>query len=123
MHVLAQAQAGIEGAPLALAGFAALAALAYKIIDFLRMLASLPGTKSGVVTQLLAWIGAIGVLFLYAASQFGDTVSISNVTLDKMDTATKLLTGLALGSFASVIVDFRQAFDSGDSAAKPPLLK
>lgn len=122
MSVLAQAVETVDS-PVIIAGLAGLSVLTWKVIDFFRMLTSLPETKSGVVTQALSWIASIGAVFLYGSSQFGDTIAVGGIQLDAMDTATKMLFGLVLGSTASVLVDFKQAFDGNDNATKPPLLK
>lgn len=112
-----------DGAPILIAGLVGLSALSWKVIDFLRMLANLKTEKSGVITQALAWVGSIAAVFLYGESQFGDTVTVASIRLDNMDSATKLLFGLVLGSTAAVLVDFKQAIDNNDNATKPPLLK
>lgn len=108
---------------LTLAGLVGLLALAAKVVDFLRYLANLPTTLSSVLTQLLAWVGATLVVFLYGASQFGTTVDFGGIALSDMDGWTKLLVGLAIGSLASLAKDFVAARDNTDSAAVPPLLK
>ena len=121
MLTLAQ-ETGVDS-PIVIVGLVGLSALTWKVIDFLRMLTNLGTQKSAVVTQALSWVGAIGAVFLYGESQFGDSVSVAGLQLGAMDTPTKFLFGLVLGSSASALVDFKQAFDGKDSAAKPPLLK
>lgn len=105
-----------------IAGMVGLLALAAKAIDFLRLLANLPATKSSVLTQALAWAGATAIVFLYGASQFGDTVDVAGISLADMDAATKLLVGLAIGSLASLAKDVIKARDNTDTAKVPPLL-
>jgi len=117
-----QAGTAIEGAPLAVAGFVGLAALTWKFVDWLRLLMNFRDHRSGIITQFLAWVGACLAVYLYGESQFGDTVNISGISLDHMDSATKLLVGLAIGSTASVAVDLKQALDGKDDATKPALL-
>lgn len=107
---------------LVIAGLVGLLALAAKVIDFLRYLTNLPGTRTQVVTQLLAWAGATAVVFLYGVSDFGPTVTIDGLSLSDMTGWTKLLVGLTIGSLASLVVDFRKARDNTDSAQVPPLL-
>lgn len=106
-----------------IAGLLGLLALAAKVIDFLRFVLDLPRSKSAVLTQLLAWLGAIAVVFLYGASQFGDTVNVGGITLSDMDGPTKLLVGLAVGSLASLVKDYTAARDNTNSAKFPPLLQ
>jgi hypothetical protein len=105
-----------------IAGMIGLLALAAKMIDFLRLLSNLPATKSSALTQALAWVGAIAIVFLYGSSQFGDTVKVDGLTLSDMDGTTKLLVGLAVGSLASLAKDFIKARDNTDSAKVPPLI-
>lgn len=105
------------------AGLAGLAALVWKVTDFLRLVANLPATRSSVVTQLVAWLAGVGAVFLYGASQLGDfQVPGTKLLLSDMNGWTKLIVGLAIGSATSVGVDVKQAIDRSDSAAKPALL-
>lgn len=113
----------MDQAAITLAGLGGLVAIAVKVIDFLRMLANAETEKSGIVTQLAAWLGATAVVFLYGASQLGDFVLPgTDILLENADSPTKVLLGLAVGSGASLLVDFKQAIDKSDSAAKPTLL-
>jgi hypothetical protein len=121
MHVLAQVP--VTDPIVAIGGFVGLTALILKAVDFLRLLANLVTNKSAVITQLLAWIGGIGAVVLFAATDFGDSVNVAGTTLDKVSGVTLVLLGIMLSSAASVLVDFKQSIDSTDSAAKPPLLK
>jgi hypothetical protein len=121
MHVLAQVST--TDPVVTVAGLAGLSALILKVIDFLRLLVHFSTNKSGVITQLLVWIGGIASVVLFASTDFGNSVTISGVVLDKATGATLVLIGIMLGSAASVIVDFKQSIDSSDSASKPPLLK
>lgn len=105
-----------------IAGIVGLLALAAKVIDFLRYLTDLPRSRSAVLTQALAWVGAIAVVFLYGASQFGSTVDVSGIALSDMDGPTKALVGLAVGSLASLVKDHIKARDNTDTAKVPPLL-
>lgn len=107
-----------------LVGFAGLLALTWKVTDFMRLLGSFAEHKSGIVTQILAWVGAIAVVMLFARSDFGETVEIpgSTLTLDTLNVFSLILVGLMVGSAASAAVDVKQAIDGRDSSAKPPLL-
>jgi hypothetical protein len=121
MHVLAQVPA--TDPIIAIGGFVGLVALILKAVDFLRLLANIGPNKSAVITQLLAWIGGIGAVVLFAATDFGNSVNAAGTTLDKVSGPTLVLLGIMLSSAASVVVDFKQSFDSTDSSVKPPLLK
>jgi hypothetical protein len=104
-------------------GLAGMLALIVKVIDFARLLTNISTTKSSVVTQLLTWVAAVGVVVLYAESQLGDfQIPGMDLLLSETTFPTQVLIGLAIGSTASVAVDWKQAVDSTDSAAKPPLL-
>ena len=103
-------------------GVVGLVALIYKTIDFLRMLVNLKTQKSGVVTQLVAWVGGILAVVLYANSDFADSVTIGGKNLSAMGGATLFMVGIVLGSMASATVDIKQAFDNNDSASKPKLI-
>lgn len=102
-----------------LAGLVGLLATAAKVIDFLRYLVNLPVTKSQVLVQLLAWCGGVAVVFLYAASDFGVTVDLGGILLSDVNSATKVLVGMAIGSGASLVKDF--ATNRRDPV--PPLVK
>jgi hypothetical protein len=107
-----------------LAGLVGMLAVVWKVIDFLRLAANWPTTRSSVVTQLLTWAGAVVVVFLYAASELGDfVIPGTELVLSDTNAWTKIVLALAIGSATSVAVDFKQAIDSTDSAAKPPLLE
>lgn len=104
-------------------GTAGLAALVWKFVDFLRLLSHFATEKSAVITQLTAWGGGIVAVELFAHSDFGKNVTIGTTTLDKYSGMTLLIIGLMASSIASAAVDYKQARDTTDSAAKPPLLK
>ena len=107
-----------------IAGLVGMLAVVWKVIDFLRLVANWPTSRSSVVTQLLTWIGAVLVVWLYAASQLGDfVIPGTELVLSDANVWTLVILGLAIGSTASVAVDVKQAIDASDSAAKPPLLE
>lgn len=103
-------------------GVIGLVALIAKFTDFLRVVTNLPGSLSAVLTQLTAWGAGLAGVFLYSASDFGPTITIGGMLLSDIDGPAKVILGLALGSAASLAVDFKQAFDNNDTAAKPPLV-
>lgn len=121
MHVLAQ----VEGTDpiIAVGGFVGLIALIHKAVDFLRLLLNFSTNKSAILTQVLAWVGGIAAIVLFAASDFGDSVNAAGSTLDEVSGATLVLLGIMLSSAASVVVDFKQSIDNSDSAAKPSIMK
>lgn len=103
-------------------GLVGLAALVWQLIDFMREVRALPGSRSAVLTQLCAWAAGVAAVFLYGASQFGSTVVVGDIPISDMDGPTKLLVGVAVASVASSLVDFKQARDDSDSAKVPPLI-
>jgi hypothetical protein len=103
-------------------GVVGLAALVTKVTDFLRYLTNLPQTKSSIVTQLVAWGGGVIGVFAYSATDFGPTIDVNGILLNNLNSASKLVLGLAIGSIGSAFVDYKQARDNTDSSAVPPLL-
>lgn len=122
MHVLAQVP-GANDQILAIGGLIGLTTLVVKAVDFMRLLVNLSANKSAVLTQLLAWAGGIGAIFLFAATDYASSVGAAGTTLNNVSGATLVLVGLMMSSSASVLVDFKQSIDNSDTAAKPPLLK
>jgi hypothetical protein len=100
------------------------AALVWKVIDFLRMLFNFNTQKSAIITQATAWVG--GVVLVIVAAHAGVTQSLvlpgTDATLRTIDFASQVLVGLLVASFASGVVDLKQALDSSDSAVKVPLI-
>ena len=108
-----------------IAGTVGLLATAKKLVDFARYAANLgrdPLARSSVVTQACAWAGSVAAVFLYGASQYGARVDVDGLAVSDMNGWTKLLTGLAVGSLASLVADYTRARDDKDSAVVPPLL-
>jgi len=106
-----------------LTGVIGLAALVIAFIDFLRNATAGKVGLNAVVTQLCAWIAGLVAVFLYAESQLGVGVVLGDTTLDKADTATKIIVGLGIASIASTFVKLTKSIDSSDSNKQPPLLK
>lgn len=109
--------------PELLLGFAGLLALVAKVTDFFRLLSNFVTEKSAVATQTLSWIGGVVAVMLFAHSDFGASVTIGDQPLNLLNGASLVIVGLMVSSAASLAVDFKQARDSTDSAAKPKLLK
>lgn len=94
----------------------------WKVIDLLRLLANLSENRSAVVTQLTSWVGGIVVVVLASHATLFDHFLVNGLTLTQLDGGSQVMLGLGIASLASVGVDLKQAFDNGDSAAKPSLL-
>lgn len=102
-------------------GVLGMVAIAMKVTDFLKQCTNLPGTKRAVLTQLACWLGAVLVVWLYSASDFGSSIVIGDIPINDMAWASKVILGLAIGSAGSVAIDYKKAIDGTDSAVIPPL--
>lgn len=102
-----------------LVGVALVAALALKFTDFLKCLSA--KDWKAAITQGLTWLGAFLVIFLVAHSSLAGTVVIQGLHLAKSSLADQLLAAMLLGSFGSLLYDFKSALDNSDSAATPEL--
>lgn len=105
-----------------LLGFAGLSAVVLKFVDFMRLLGSFPTEKSAIATQLLAWVGGIVAVLIYASSDFASSVEVGDQLLSELNMASKVLVGLMTASVASAAVDVKQALDGRDTSTFPPLL-
>lgn len=102
------------------AELAILAAFIKKAVDFIR---SLRGKDTNaIVTQIVAWLSGIVVVWLAAHVDFASAVEIANVQLDQMSLWTQAALGLLLGSGASIVQDTFKAVDNSQSEAKPKLV-
>jgi hypothetical protein len=107
-----------------IAGLAGMLVMVWKLVDFARLLTTWRTSRSATVTQVLAWLVSIAVVFLYGASQLGEfAIPGTELLLSDANVGTKIILGLAIGSAASAAVDVKQAIDSSDSNVKPPLLE
>lgn len=97
-----------------LAVLAVFSPIVYKLVDFLKL--ALNGERTPAVTQLVVWLGGIGIAFLVVHSNFSEN------SIGDLNAAATILAGLSIGSVGSVINDFKQARDNTDSAVKPPLI-
>lgn len=108
---------------IAVAGLAGLVAILYSLLNYVKQLTSLPGSANAVVTMTLAYIGSIGLVFLYGASDtLGPTVVVSDVNLRTADTPAKILIGLGIAGVANVLYDRTLAKDNTQSAAVPTII-
>lgn len=104
------------------ATWVALGSLLTKLVDTVKQIRA--GNWNAVVTQVVVWAGAIGLVALAAASDLAGGFAIpgTSLTLANLKPSTVVLVGLALGSTVSVAVDVRKAIDTSDSAKTPQLL-
>jgi hypothetical protein len=68
------------------------------------------------------WVAFIVVVLLFAESDWAAQVVIGDISLEAANFWSKVIMGVFLGGSATVVVEFKKAFDNGDSAAKPKLL-
>jgi hypothetical protein len=103
--------------------FVIFAVLVWKFVDFLRLLSNYNDNRSGVSTQLIAWISGIILVVLSAHTGLTGKLVLPGVrqSLNTIDFTSQIFLGLLVGSFASALVDFKQAFDRKDTAIKPSL--
>lgn len=111
----------MESLAIPLAGLAGLTFLVYSFINWAKYLTNWSTSKNAAITQVVTWAAAVAGVFLFAESQWG-ALDIENVgTLSAMNTASKIVLGLALGSAASVGYDVLGSIDNTRSTATPPL--
>lgn len=101
-------------------GLASLIALAWKIVDFAKFIRA--RDWNATATQAATWAAGIVVVLLAAEADVTAHLTIGDVALTDVNTASRLLIGLSLLSLGSVGFDFKKAIDSSDSAHTPSLL-
>lgn len=100
---------------------AAMAALVIAIINLLQYTRA--KDVNGIFTTLAAWAAGVVVVFLGAATDFADTVKVTDaLTLGGLNTASKVLVGLTVAASGQFAVQVKKALDNNDSAAKPDLV-
>lgn len=100
--------------------FILFAVLVWKFVDFIRLLSNYDDNKSGLITQIIAWIS--GILLLIVAAHIGK-ISLPGLDqdLNRISFTSQILLGLFAGSLASGLVDIKQAIDRKDTSSKPRL--
>lgn len=98
--------------------------LVKKVIDFIRLLTNWKTERSGILTQIIAWVAAIGLVWLASTSKITDGVVLpgSSIALAHLDGSGIVLAGLLVGSFGSSIADVLKSIDTSQSESKPPLI-
>lgn len=98
------------------------AALVLQMVDFLKELTAIRTKAKAVLTQAAAFAGGILAVALGAHAGVADHLTLGlGQQLGQLDGASQVLVGLLVASAGSTLVDFKQALDGTDSAAKPPL--
>lgn len=75
-----------------------------KLVDFARYAKA--GNYNGIVIQVLAWTGGALVVMLAAHTAWADGIVFGDIVLSRMNIASQVLAGIALGSSASLAHDF-----------------
>lgn len=96
------------------------ASLIKKIIDFIKYLAG--GDVNAVLTQLAAWSAGVGLAFITANSEFGDTFIVNGRPMSALNSWALVLAGLNAASVAGLGWDTLKALDNTNSAKVPHLL-
>lgn len=100
------------------------ASLIIQLVDFAREIAGGKANRSSVVTQLLAWLVGIVVVWLGSVASVTADLMLPGIdtALGLLDLGSIFLVGLLASSLASTVVDVKSAIDGTDSAVKPLLL-
>lgn len=79
---------------------------------------------NGVLAIVLAAASGIAVVALAAHSNMSSDLQLiqGGAHLGKLDMASQVMLGIAVGSAGTVVADFRKAFDGTTTAAKPLLV-
>lgn len=77
----------------------------------------------GVFKILAVWLAFILAVFVFAETAWAHVIVIGDIAMDTANFWTKVVMGLFLGGSATVVVEFKKAFDNGDSAEKPNLIE
>lgn len=97
-----------------------LTAMIKKIVDTLKY--GLAGDVNAVVTQIVAWLSGVGVMFVAANADFAESMAVNGVALGALNNWSIALIGVNLASTAGVAWDAIKAIDNNNSAAVPDLL-
>lgn len=74
-----------------------------KLVDFVRQ--ARDGDYLGIVTQAVSWVAGFAVVALAAHTAWADGIVVGDLALSRMDLASQLLAGIAVGSTASLAHD------------------
>jgi len=104
---------------------ASLVAVIYAVTNFLKNIANIgdKASKNAVLTQVIVWVSAFGVLLLAAQAGIAADIQIANSVLSQLDVASIGLLSLGMGSIGTYAYDFLKAKDNTQSAATPSMLK
>lgn len=84
-----------------------LGATVKKIVDLLRFFRD--HNYEAIIIQIIAWLGGVAVTLLAAHTSWADGIVIGDQPLARMNAASQILAGIALGSAASLAHDVAPA--------------
>jgi predicted lactoylglutathione lyase len=77
---------------------------------------------NGIVTTLSVWVAGVVVVLLVGQTDFADGIVVADRALADYNTWSLVFIGLTVASMAQFANEIKTALDSGDTAAKPPLV-
>lgn len=83
--------------------FAVVTPIILKGVEVLKFIRS--KDINSTVTQLIVWVGGVGLLFLLSRTDFASSIAVGNGHLDQVSGATLWFIGLSGGSLASIVYD------------------
>lgn len=103
--------------------FIPIAVLTAFIISVVNLLLYIKSKNwDGALKICVVWAAGILGVFLFAETDWASTIVIGDIALAAANFWTKVVMGLWLGGSATVVVEFKKAFDRNDSAVKPNLV-
>lgn len=79
---------------------------------------------NGIVTQAVVWASGVSITMLAAQTDFAGGIKVTEeLNLAALNGWSQVFAGLAFGSGAMLVNEFKQAFDQNDSAVKPPFIQ
>lgn len=79
------------------------------------------GDTSGALTQLLSYAVGVGVVLLFARTDFAAGLEFGGLALSGSNVFTQVVVGVAIASTANFATDTLKAVDNSQSAAEPRL--
>jgi ABC-type sulfate transport system permease component len=103
--------------------FLPMATLIGLIISVVNFLLYLKGKNmDGALKIVVVWVAGIAAVLLAARTDYAKSFEFGGVTLDVANTWTQIWIGLTIGGSATVVNEFKKAFDNHDTAEKPALV-
>lgn len=103
--------------------FVPLVAMGSLVFTFINLLKNVANKLwSPVVTQLISWLAGVVVVWLFAKTNWADTISFGGTPLSTLNAMSQFVIGLMAASLFGVVKDITKAIDQNDSAKTPPLL-